>query len=295
MGQRKSKFVQFANPRDYFTVGDDLGSGSYGKVKQVTSKSDGSDCAAKVAKIESKGELMNFSNEINILASIDHKNVTKFVSAYYYDEQLWIVIEKCDGGSLADVMSKIDSSFNEQQIRTASNQMLHALNFLHNMNIYHRDVNAANTLLASDGNVKLADFGVSTQSTKKRTTFIGSPMWMAPEVIKCENKGAESYGPKCDVWSFGITVIEMAERKPPNHDLHPMKAMLKIATGGAPKLKEPEKWGNQLPEFLGVILVKDAESRKTAAMLLEHEFVVGQDDQACLLDLYQALVQTRGS
>lgn len=290
MGAKKSKFISLSDPHAKWRIISDLGSGSYGKVHCVQNKQDSSQAAAKVAKVESKGELVGFNSEINILAGCHHRNITSFISAFYHDQKLWIVIEKCDGGSLADVMNKAQRAMNEPEIQTTAYQMLDALNYLHNKNIYHRDINAANTLLSNDGLIKLADFGVSSMSSKRRHTFIGSPMWMAPEVVKCEKPGNEGYTNKCDIWSLGVTLIETAEMKPPNHDLHPMKAMMKIAAGAPPKLQNPENYSQAFSTFLTLLLVKDPIQRQSAGLLLENKFVAGQNDPGRLKLLCDAAI-----
>lgn len=208
----------------------------------------------------------------------DHKGITKFIDAYFHQDQLWIIIEKCTGGSFSSILDKRANGLTEPEVQTCAYQLLDAVQYLHSLKIIHRDINAANTLLGGDGVVKLADFGVSAFSKKnKQSTFIGSPMWMAPEVIKCETDPKNVYTNKCDVWSLGITLIEFADGVPPNHDLHPAKAIMKITAGGLPKLKDPSKWTPTFSKFLSRILVRDPTVRPAALELLADPFTSGQN------------------
>ncbi|CAB1316742.1 unnamed protein product, partial [Coregonus sp. 'balchen'] len=154
--------------------------------------------------------------------------------------------------------------------------MLEALVYLHSIKIIHRDLKAGNILLTLEGDIKLADFGVSAKNTKtlqRRDSFIGTPYWMAPEVVMCETMKDAPYDYKADIWSLGITLIELAQIEPPHHELNPMRVLLKIAKSEPPTLEQPNKWSQDFKDFLKKSLDKNPESRPNAAQLLEHPFV----------------------
>ncbi|KAH0629708.1 hypothetical protein JD844_011996 [Phrynosoma platyrhinos] len=189
---------------------------------------------------------------------------------------LQIMIEFCPGGAVDATMLELDRGLTEPQIQVVCRQMLEALNYLHSKKIIHRDLKAGNVLLTLDGDIKLADFGVSAKNMKtfqKRDSFIGTPYWMAPEVVMCETMKDTPYDYKADIWSLGITLIEMAEIEPPHHELNPMRVLLKIAKSDPPTLSYPSKWSPGFKDFLKIALDKNPETRPSAAQLLEHPFV----------------------
>ncbi|KAF7249326.1 Serine/threonine-protein kinase 10 [Varanus komodoensis] len=186
------------------------------------------------------------------------------------------MIEFCPGGAVDATMLELDRGLTEPQIQVICRQMLEALNYLHGKKIIHRDLKAGNVLLTLDGDIKLADFGVSAKNMKtlqRRDSFIGTPYWMAPEVVMCETMKDTPYDYKADIWSLGITLIEMAEIEPPHHELNPMRVLLKIAKSDPPTLNYPSKWSPEFKDFLKTALDKNPETRPSAAQLLEHPFV----------------------
>ncbi|XP_013923194.1 PREDICTED: serine/threonine-protein kinase 10 [Thamnophis sirtalis] len=186
------------------------------------------------------------------------------------------MIEFCPGGAVDATMLELDRGLTECQIQVICRQMLEALNYLHGKKIIHRDLKAGNVLLTLDGDIKLADFGVSAKNMKtvqKRDSFIGTPYWMAPEVVMCETMKDTPYDYKADIWSLGITLIEMAQIEPPHHELNPMRVLLKIAKSDPPTLNYPSKWSPAFRDFLKTALDKNPETRPTATQLLEHPFV----------------------
>ena len=246
--------------------------------------------AAKVAPIPSEDKLLDFAQEVNILNTVKHRNITNFIAGYYFENNLWIIIELAAGGSIADIMRKINGPLSEPQIRCSALQLLSAIDYLHKHFVIHRDMNASNVLLAEGGVVKIADFGVSAMGKNdklRRTSFIGSPNWMAPEVIVCENDRSKPYDNKCDIWSLSITLIEFAEVRVPYHDLHPMKVLFKITSGAPPTLTEPSKWSPEFSAFLKASLVRQADKRPTAEELMGHSFCKGSSDTAPLVKLLQ--------
>ncbi|XP_035194238.1 serine/threonine-protein kinase 10 isoform X2 [Oxyura jamaicensis] len=189
---------------------------------------------------------------------------------------LQIMIEFCPGGAVDATMLELDRGLTEPQIQVICRQMLEALHYLHSKKIIHRDLKAGNVLLTQDGDIKLADFGVSAKNMKtlqKRDSFIGTPYWMAPEVVMCETMKDTPYDYKADIWSLGITLIEMAQIEPPHHELNPMRVLLKIAKSDPPTLSCPSKWSLEFRDFLKTALDKNPETRPSAAQLLEHPFV----------------------
>ena len=198
------KGLRSDNPQTAWVLTGELGSGSYGKVHAMKNRSNGNICAAKVAEVNRAG-LADFATEINILRTCRHEGITNFIDGFYNEGSLWILIELADGGSLADLLdsggsggrsggSRGSRGIPEAAVQAVASQMLSTLCFLHRNGVVHRDINASNTLVTRDGVVKIADFGISAYNKGRSAandvkcrTFIGSPHWMAPEVVKCEN------------------------------------------------------------------------------------------------------------
>uniref|UniRef100_A0A6Q2XME8 non-specific serine/threonine protein kinase n=1 Tax=Esox lucius TaxID=8010 RepID=A0A6Q2XME8_ESOLU len=264
------------NPNDQWEIIGELGDGAFGKVYKAKNKESGALAAAKVIETNTEEELEDYMVEIDILAKCDHCYIVKLLDAFYYDAKLWIMIEFCPGGAVDAIMLELDRGLMEPQIKVICRQMLEALVYLHSMKIIHRDLKAGNILLTLEGDIKLADFGVSAKNTKtlqRRDSFIGTPYWMAPEVVMCETMKDAPYDYKADIWSLGITLIELAQIEPPHHELNPMRVLLKIAKSEPPTLELPNKWSPEFNDFLKMALDKNPESRPTAAQLLEHPFV----------------------
>uniref|UniRef100_A0A8D0ASG0 non-specific serine/threonine protein kinase n=1 Tax=Sander lucioperca TaxID=283035 RepID=A0A8D0ASG0_SANLU len=264
------------NPNDLWEIIGELGDGAFGKVYKARNKETGVLAAAKVIETKCEEELEDYIVEIDILAKCDHRYIVKLLDAFYHDNKLWIMIEFCPGGAVDATMLELDRGLTEPQIKVVCRQMLEALSYLHSMKIIHRDLKAGNILLMLDGDIKLADFGVSAKNTKtlqRRDSFIGTPYWMAPEVVMCETMKDAPYDYKADVWSLGITLIELAQIEPPHHELNPMRVLLKIAKSEPPTLEQPHKWSQEFKDFLKKALDKNPETRPTVAQLTEHPFV----------------------
>ncbi|XP_076024382.1 serine/threonine-protein kinase 10 [Genypterus blacodes] len=264
------------NPNDLWDIIGELGDGAFGKVYKARNKETGALAAAKVIETKCEEELEDYIVEIDILAKCDHHYIVKLLDAFYHDTKLWIMIEFCPGGAVDATMLELDRGLTEPQIKVVCRQMLVALDYLHSMKIIHRDIKAGNVLLMLDGEIKLADFGVSAKNSKtlqRRDSFIGTPYWMAPEVVMCETMKDAPYDYKADIWSLGITLIELAQIEPPHHELNPMRVLLKIAKSEPPTLDLPHKWSREFKDFLKKALDKNPESRPTAAQLQEHPFV----------------------
>uniref|UniRef100_A0AAQ5X7Q8 non-specific serine/threonine protein kinase n=1 Tax=Amphiprion ocellaris TaxID=80972 RepID=A0AAQ5X7Q8_AMPOC len=199
-----------------------------------------------------------------------------------------ILIEFCAGGAVDAVMLELERPLTEPQIRVVCRQTLQALVYLHENKIIHRDLKAGNILLTLDGDVKLADFGVSAKNTKtlqRRDSFIGTPYWMAPEVVMCETSKDRPYDYKADIWSLGVTLIELAQVEPPNHEMNPMRVLLKIAKADPPTLMQPSRWSPEFSDFLKRCLDKNVDNRWTAPQLLQHSFVSTVADSRPLREL----------
>uniref|UniRef100_A0A4W3GUQ4 Serine/threonine kinase 10 n=1 Tax=Callorhinchus milii TaxID=7868 RepID=A0A4W3GUQ4_CALMI len=283
----KKKYKQYehvhrdCDPEELWQLVGELGDGARNKETGVLA-------AAKVIETKSEEELEDYMVEIDILASCDHEYIVKLLDAFFYENKLWIMIEFCPGGAVDAIMLELDRGLTEPQIRVVGRQMLEAILYLHDHKIIHRDLKAGNILLMQDGSIKLADFGVSAKNTKtlqKRNSFIGTPYWMAPEVVMCETMKDTPYDYKSDIWSLGITLIEMAQIEPPHHELNPMRVLLKIAKGEPPTLDNPSKWSKDFKDFLKKALDKNPETRLNASQLLEHPFVSSVSDSKPLREL----------
>ncbi|XP_040200470.1 serine/threonine-protein kinase 10 [Rana temporaria] len=276
------------DPNLVWEIVGELGDGAFGKVYKAKNRETGVLAAAKVIDTKNEEELEDYMVEIDILATCNHPNIVHLLGAFYYENQLWIMIEFCQGGAVDAIMLELDRGLTEPQIQAICKQMLEALSYLHSMKIIHRDLKAGNVLLTQDGDIKLADFGVSAKNVKtlqRRDSFIGTPYWMAPEVVMCETMKDAPYDYKADIWSLGITLIEMAQIEPPHHELNPMRVLLKIAKSEPPTLAAPSKWSLEFRDFLKKALDKNSETRPSAAQLLEHPFVNKDLKKRVLRDL----------
>ncbi|XP_058154480.1 STE20-like serine/threonine-protein kinase isoform X2 [Dasypus novemcinctus] len=264
------------NPEEFWEIIGELGDGAFGKVYKAQNRETNVLAAAKVIDTKSEEELEDYMVEIDILASCDHPNIVKLLDAFYFENNLWILIEFCAGGAVDAVMLELERPLTESQIQVVCKQTLEALNYLHDNKIIHRDLKAGNILFTLDGDIKLADFGVSAKNTRtiqRRDSFIGTPYWMAPEVVMCETSKDRPYDYKADVWSLGVTLIEMAEIEPPHHELNPMRVLLKIAKSEPPTLAQPSKWSSHFKDFLKKCLEKNVDARWNTSQLLQHPFV----------------------
>ncbi|GAA6025215.1 hypothetical protein JCM10207_001493 [Rhodosporidiobolus poonsookiae] len=253
----------------------------YSKIKKVGQGASGSVFVAKVlangAKVAIKQMDLSHQprkelivNEILVMKESQHPNIVNFLDSFLVNgAELWVVMEFMEGGALTDIIDS--NTLEEDQISCISNETCKGLQHLHAQSIIHRDIKSDNVLLDAQGHVKITDFGFCAKLTdqkSKRATMVGTPYWMAPEVVK-----QKEYGAKVDIWSLGIMAIEMIENEPPYLDEEPLKALYLIATNGTPTLKKPEKLSKELKNFLAVCLCVDVKSRATADELLQHEFL----------------------
>lgn len=256
-------------PEEVFDIICKLGEGSYGSVYKALHKESGQVLAIKQVPVDT--DLQEIIKEISIMQQCDSPYVVKYYGSYFKNTDLWIVMEYCGAGSVSDIMRLRKKTLSEDEIATILSDTLKGLEYLHLRRKIHRDIKAGNILLNSEGHAKLADFGVAGQLTDtmaKRNTVIGTPFWMAPEVIQ-----EIGYDCVADIWSLGITALEMAEGKPPYGDIHPMRAIFMIPTKPPPSFRDPDKWTPEFIDFVSVCLVKNPKERALATDLLQHVFI----------------------
>ncbi|UYV76550.1 hypothetical protein LAZ67_14001107 [Cordylochernes scorpioides] len=263
-----------------------VGCRSYGSVFKAVHKETSQLLAIKQVPVGT--DFQEIIKEISIMQQCHSPHVVQYYGSYFHDTDLWvghlpqtaidlttpywqIVMEFCGGGSVADIMKKLRRTLSEEDIATILADTLQGLAYLHHKRKIHRDIKAGNILLDDEGRAKLADFGVAGQlsdTMAKRNTVIGTPFWMAPEVIQ-----EVGYDCRADIWSLGITALEMAEGKPPYGDIHPMRAIFMIPTKPPPTFQDPNQWSPEFVDFVQHCLVKNPEERWSALQLLQHEFI----------------------
>ncbi|XP_055530162.1 serine/threonine-protein kinase 10 isoform X2 [Wyeomyia smithii] len=276
------------DPNDFWDMVGELGDGAFGKVYKALNKETKQLAAAKMCTLEDEENLSDHMVEIDILSEIKHPNIVELYEAFSIDDKLWMLIEYCDGGALDSIMVELEKPLTEPQIAYVCKHMCAGLHHLHKNKVIHRDLKAGNVLLTMDGGVKLADFGVSAKNKhtmQKHDTFIGTPYWMAPELVLCETFRDNPYDFKVDIWSLGITLIEFAQMEPPNSEMSPMRVLLKIQKSDPPKLDQPSKWSRSFNEFLAKALVKDPQQRPATDILMGLAFICGDLDPKPIKDL----------
>ncbi|XP_010066827.2 STE20-like serine/threonine-protein kinase isoform X1 [Eucalyptus grandis] len=260
------------DPTTKYDLLSELGKGSYGAVYKARDRRTSELVAIKVISLcEGEEGYEEIRGEIEMLQQCNHPNVVRYLGSYQGEEYLWIVMEYCGGGSVADLMNVSEKPLEEYQIAYICREALKGLSYLHSIFKVHRDIKGGNILLTEQGEVKLGDFGVAAQLTRtmsKRNTFIGTPHWMAPEVIQ-ENR----YDGKVDVWALGVSAIEMAEGLPPRASVHPMRVLFMISIEPAPMLEDKEKWSLVFHDFVAKCLTKEPRLRPTASEMLKHKFI----------------------
>ncbi|XP_020569204.1 serine/threonine-protein kinase PAK 6 isoform X2 [Oryzias latipes] len=275
--------VDKGDPRTYLENFVKIGEGSTGVVCIATEKHTGRQVAVKMMDLRRQQRRELLFNEVVIMRDYQHKNVVEMFKSALVEEELWVIMEYLQGGALTNIVS--ETRLSEEQIATVCEAVLQALAYLHSQGVIHRDIKSDSILLTLDGRVKLSDFGFCAQISKdipKRKSLVGTPYWMAPEVIS-----KSPYGTEVDVWSMGIMVVEMVDGEPPYFSETPVAAMKRLRDEQAPTVRNISQVSPVLKHFLDRMLTRDPLERASATDLLEHPFLLQSGSPQCLVPLVE--------
>ena len=265
---RDKTFIREEDPKEFYLgLNEVIGEGGFSTVYKAVDMKTENTVAMKVTSLS---ELVNIRNELALQKTCHHSNIVFVGDCFNWRDKLWIVMEFMEKGSLTGILGP-DVHFEERFIAYVCQSILRALDSLHRDNRIHRDIKSDNILINGKGEVKLADFGFAVRLTsdrERRKSMVGTPFWMAPELIR-----GVGYDCKVDIWSLGITALEMADGEPPYYHDAPLKALLKIHTSPSPKPQHPEQWSAEFNDFLAKALDTEPATRASAAELLEHPFL----------------------
>uniref|UniRef100_A0A667Z9T0 non-specific serine/threonine protein kinase n=1 Tax=Myripristis murdjan TaxID=586833 RepID=A0A667Z9T0_9TELE len=260
-----------------------IGEGSTGVVCIARERHSGRRVAVKMMDLRKQQRRELLFNEVVIMRDYRHRNVVEMFRSALVEEELWVIMEYLQGGALTNIVS--ETRLNEEQVATVCEGVLQALSYLHSQGVIHRDIKSDSILLTLDGRIKLSDFGFCAQISKdvpRRKSLVGTPYWMAPEVV-----AKTPYGTEVDVWSLGIMVVEMVDGEPPYFSDTPVAAMKKLRDDPAPTAKNIQKVSPVLKDFLGSMLTRDVQQRSSAAALLQHPFLLQAGPPQCLVPLVE--------
>ncbi|XP_054509274.2 serine/threonine-protein kinase PAK 3-like [Agelaius phoeniceus] len=277
------------NPLMKYTELEHIGSGTFGDVCRALINATGRELAIKKIHLQGLRKKELKVNELMVMKMSRNLNLVNYLDSYLVGEELWLVMEYMDGGTLSDVISK--TYLSEDETAAISRECLQGLDFLHSNNVIHQDVKSSKILLKTDGSVKLADFGLFTQLTPeqgRRSSVARTSGWLAPEVVT-----GQPYGPKVDIWSLGIMGIEMVEREVPYWNATPVLVKLMIARGERPQLRQPNRFSPCLRDFLSCCLQTDQERRWSAKELLQHPFVTSAKPVSTLVPLINSVMKKK--
>ncbi|XP_071311444.1 serine/threonine-protein kinase PAK 3-like [Agelaius tricolor] len=281
--------VSPGQPMSKYTAFEELGRGGFGAVYKALDTSSGQQVAIKIMSLEEEMSEELAANEILAMRDNRIPNIVTYLDSYLVDAELWLAMEFMDGGTLFDVLSAVYPE--EGQIGAVCRECLQGLHFLHSRQVIHRDIKSNNVLVGMDGSVKLGDFGLCAQLSperSKRSSSVGTPSWMAPEVVR-----GEAYGPKVDIWSLGIMGLEMVEGEAPYEREARLRVFELIERNGPPKLQNPRHHSALLRDFLRCCLQADEDRRWSAQELLQHPFVTSGDPASSLAALITSAKQVQ--
>ncbi|GAA49465.1 serine/threonine-protein kinase PAK 1 [Clonorchis sinensis] len=286
-----NRIVSLKNPEEIYKLTETLGSGASGTVSLAVNRENSQLVAIKVMQLSKQQKRDFLVSELKVLRGLHHKNIVNYLDSFLRPQanELWVIMEYLDGGALTNVV--METIMDVPTMAAVTKECIQALVYLHEKNIIHRDIKSDNVLLGRRGQVKLTDFGFCAQlgsHHSQRMTMVGTPYWMAPEVL---NKNV-AYGPKVDVWSLGIMIIEMLDGEPPYNHLDPIKVILLIQTNNKPSPKTTPQ-DSSLRNFLERCLVFDADKRASSRELLNHAFLRQAGPLTALIPLIEAANRAR--